>query len=108
MIYLSQRPESNRIGIALQAIAGGQFTINVDASPSTGFQWELDYYDTDFVSPVSSQYQPYSVPQMGATGSQQYIFTALKAGDTPIKLSYDNPDQPLNSSSQYYQVHILP
>jgi len=94
--------------IALQVATGGQFTINLGASPLTGFQWELDYYDPDFVSLVSSEYQPYSVPQMGATGSQQFIFEALKVGDTPIKLSYAHPDEPFNSSSKYYQVHIIP
>lgn len=94
--------------IALQAVAGGQFTINLGASPSTGYQWELDYYDPVFVSLVSSEYQPYSAPQMGSTGSQQYVFQALKVGDTTIKLSYAHPDQPVNSSSKYYQVHIIP
>jgi len=94
--------------IALQAPASGQFTINVDANPATGFQWELDYYDPDYVSLVSSEYQPYSVPQMGSTGSQQFIFKALKVGDTTIKLTYAHPDQPLNSSSKYYKVHITP
>jgi predicted secreted protein len=94
--------------IALQAVVGGQFTINLDASPATGFQWELDYYDPVFVSQVSSEYQPYSAPQMGSAGSQQYVFQALKVGDTTVKLSYANPDQPVNSSSKYYQVHIIP
>jgi len=94
--------------IALQAVVGGQFTINLDASPAIGFQWELDYYDPVFVSLVSSEYQPYSAPQMGSAGSQQYVFQALKVGDTTVKLSYANPDQPVNSSSKYYQVHIIP
>ncbi len=94
--------------IDLQAVAGGQFTINLGASPSTGFQWELDYYDPVFVSLVSSEYQPYSAPQMGSAGSQQYVFQALKVGDTTVKLSYAHPDQPANSSSKYYQVHIIP
>ena len=94
--------------IALQVARGGQFTINLDASPPTGFQWELDYYDPAFVSLVSSEYQPYTVPQMGAAGSQQFVFEALKVGDTPIKLSYAHPDEPLNSSDKYYKVHITP
>src|SRR4030042_310796 len=63
--------------IALQAVTGGQVTINLGASPSTGYQWELDDYDPDFVSLVSSEYQPYSVPQMGSTGSQPFVFTRV-------------------------------
>ena len=94
--------------IALQVDAGGQFTINLDASPSTGYQWELDYYDTDYISLVGSEYKPYSAPQMGSTGSQQFVFGALKVGDTPIKLSYARPNEPVNSSSRYYKVHIMP
>jgi predicted secreted protein len=94
--------------IALQAVTGGQFTIDLDASPATGYQWELDYYDPNYVSLVSSEYTPYSVPQMGSTGSQQFILEALKVGDTTIKLSYAHPDEPVNSSSKYYQIHIIP
>ena len=94
--------------IALQAGTGKQFTISLGASPATGFQWELDYYDPNFVGLVGSEYKPYSVPQMGSTGSQQFTFKTLKVGDTQIKLSYTHPDEPLNSSSKYYDVHITP
>jgi len=94
--------------IGLQVGKGRQFTINLDANPSTGFQWELDYYDPDFVALVGSEYESYSVPQMGSTGSQKFTFDALKVGDTKIKLSYTHPGEPLNSSSKYYDVHITP
>ena len=94
--------------IGLQVGKGRQFTINLDVNPSTGFQWELDYYDPNFVALVGSEYEPYSVPQMGSTGSQKFTFNALKVGDTSIKLSYTHPGEPLNSSSKYYDVHITP
>lgn len=94
--------------IAQQTVMGEQFTIDLDASPATGYQWELDYYDPDYVSFVSSEYQPYSVAQMGSTGSQQFTFEALKVGDTTIKLSYAHPDEPVNSFSKYYKIHIIP
>ncbi|MCJ7655949.1 MAG: protease inhibitor I42 family protein [Dehalococcoidia bacterium] len=93
---------------ALQAGVGKQFTISLDANQSTGFQWELDYYDPNFVALVGSEYKPYTVPQMGSTGSQKFIFNALKVGDTRIKLSYAHPGEPMNSSSKYYDVHIVP
>jgi predicted secreted protein len=93
---------------ALQAGIGKQFTINLDATPSTGFQWELDYYDPKFVALVGSEYKPYTVPQMGSTGSQQFTFKALKVGDTRIKLSYAHTGEPMNSSSNYYDLHITP
>jgi len=92
----------------LQAPMGKELTINLDTSPETGFQWELDYYDPDFVALVGSEYEPYDVPQMGSTGSRQFTFKALKVGDTKIKLSYTHPGEPLNSSSRYYHVHIVP
>ncbi len=94
--------------IQQQVKAGQPFTINLDASPATGFEWELDYYDPDFVSLEGSEYKPYSAPQRGATGSQQFTFKALKVGDTTIKLSYAHDNEPLNSSSKYYKVHISP
>ncbi len=91
-----------------QVIAGQPFTINLDSSPATGFQWELDYYDPDLVRSEGSEYRSYSVPQVGATGSQQFTFNALKVGDTTIKLSYIHADEPLNSLSKYYKIHIVP
>jgi predicted secreted protein len=92
--------------IALQVTSGKQFNINLDASPATGFQWELDYYDPAYINLVSSEYKLYSVPQQGSTGSQQFTFAAFKVGDTRIKLSYANPEQPVNSASRYYLVRI--
>jgi predicted secreted protein len=94
--------------IGLQVGKDRQFTISLDATPSTGFRWELDYYDPSFVALVGSEYEPYSVPQRGSTGSHKFTFNALKVGDTSIKLSYTHPDEPLNSSSNYYDVHITP
>jgi predicted secreted protein len=94
--------------VAQQVGVGKQFTISLGASPDTGFQWELDYYDLNFIALVGREYKPYTVPQAGSTGSQQFTFEAVKAGDTVIKLSYTHPDEPLNSSSKYYDVHVTP
>jgi predicted secreted protein len=94
--------------VGLQVAIGNQFTIDLDASPSTGFQWELDYCDPNFVALVRSEYKPYTVPEKGSTGSQAFTFNALKVGNTMLKLSYAHPGEPLNSSSKYYDVHIVP
>jgi len=91
-----------------QVILNQPFTINLDSSPATGFQWELDYYEPDLVSLESSEYKPYSVPQAGATGSQQFAFKALKVGDATLKFSYTHAGEPLNSTSKYYKVYIVP
>jgi hypothetical protein len=94
--------------IPQQSLVGKQFTILMDAQPSLGYNWVIDYYDTSMVSYVSSNFQAYNPPVRGSDGQQQFIFQALKVGDTRILVSNVNQKMPLESHPVFYDIHIQP
>lgn len=94
--------------VGVQGIVGDQFTILEDASPSQGYKWLVDYYDPTMVNTVSENYTVYNPPTRGSEGQQQFIFTALAAGDTRILISSVNNTVPTDTRSIYYDVHIQP
>jgi hypothetical protein len=94
--------------VGVQAIIGQQFTILEDASPSTGLTWIVEYYDPRMVSTVSNSYSVYNPPARGSEGQQQFVFTALKVGDTRILMANVDKTVPTNTHNIYYDVHIQP
>ncbi len=93
---------------SLEATLTQPFTISVEADPARAFQWQLDYFDPEYVSLVSSTFTGYNITSGATPGMQNFTFQALKVGDTRIKLSDVSVTDPLNSTSNYYDVHIIP
>jgi len=73
----------------IQVTVGEQFEISLESNPTTGYTWEKnEVYDKAMIELVKSEYRA-SRPQMaGSGGGQLYVFKALKAGDTQIKMTY--------------------
>ena len=95
--------------VDVQAIISDQFTILEDSSPSTGYTWIVDYYDSRYIMPVSNSYTAYNPqPSRGTEGQQQFIFQALQVGDTRILMSSVNKTIATDTHSIYYDVHIQP
>ena len=76
---------SATIGVTI----GEQFEIDLEGNPTTGYTWQgNEVYDKTMLDLFKKEYLP-SRPQMiGSGGAQLYLFKALKAGDTQIKMTY--------------------
>lgn len=85
----SQIKQYTEATTSIQAAAGEQFEIDLESNPTTGYSWEKnELYDKGMLEMTQSKYSP-SLPQkIGSGGVQQYIFKALKAGSTQIKMVY--------------------
>lgn len=71
----------------IQTTVGTEFEIMLESNPTTGYTWEgNESYDKDMLTLVKSTYTPSKPQLMGSGGTHQYIFKALKAGDTEITL----------------------
>ncbi|MHB8085226.1 MAG: protease inhibitor I42 family protein [Dehalococcoidia bacterium] len=91
----------------VQAVVGKQFTILEDWNNSDNYKWIADYYDSTSLKLVSNTYSTFNPPYRGVNGQEQFVFQALKAGDTKLLLSYYNVNTPIDSHSLYYTAHIL-
>ncbi|MBZ9569892.1 protease inhibitor I42 family protein [Patescibacteria group bacterium] len=85
---------------------GDEFSITLEANPTTGYQWELEF-ESDFVQLVERKYTPLSPEKVGSGGHETFNLLALKSGKTEIVFSYlrsweDKP--PIES--RFYEIII--
>jgi inhibitor of cysteine peptidase len=74
------------------------FSVVLDSNPTTGYQWDAKF-DESFIKLVSSNYMPNPQTRnnVGAGGTQNFEFSALKSGETEMTFYYarswekDNP-----------------
>jgi len=81
--------ESN-INITTESIektVGDTFTVTLDSNGTTGYAWETDY-DESFLELVSSAYIGPDTDLVGAGGSEEFVFKALRQGTTELTLNY--------------------
>ena len=85
----SSTPKVYEAGDSITVSNGDTFVIALDANPSTGYSWEADANaDVEFVK--SKQVQG-SSNAVGAPGTQQLTFKAVKAGSSTLTLNYLRP-----------------
>lgn len=88
---------AEKTDLIIQAAAGEEFTISLDANRSTGFGWQLAKpLDETIVKSVVNDYQnapknPDKEPLVGAPGKEVWTFKALKSGKTTIEFKYVRP-----------------
>jgi len=67
------------------------FSVVLEANPTTGYQWELDF-DSDYIQLVDKKYaidwQGPDLPPPGTGGHETFNFLALKPGKTELVFSY--------------------
>jgi inhibitor of cysteine peptidase len=73
--------------------AGEEFTIVLEANPTTGYQWKIvDEVDGAVVEFVRSEYKSTSDPKLvGGGGLDLWTFKAVNAGEAEVTLGYYPP-----------------
>jgi inhibitor of cysteine peptidase len=75
-------------GTSIEVAAGDKFEIALTANDTTGYTWNKnEVYDKAYLELESTQYLTNEPVRPGSPGVQQYIFKALKAGSTTIKMT---------------------
>ena len=71
--------------------AGQQFVIALGSNPTTGYSWQ-ESYDQTMLELVEKTYKEEADKGVvGAGGVEYFRFKALKAGETEITLTYEQP-----------------
>lgn len=83
---------------------GENFKLRLEAVPTAGYQWQTKYEET-YVKLVSNGFVP-SSEMMGAGGVEQYIFNAIKSGNTMIEMVYKRPWEKNAYMSKKFYVKI--
>jgi inhibitor of cysteine peptidase len=92
----SSMPKVYEAGDSISVGDGDTFAIALDANPSTGYSWEAESNaNVEFVK--SKQVQGNS-NAVGAPGTQQLTFKAVKTGSSTLTLKYLRPFDPPNTA----------
>lgn len=91
----------------IELTVGGRATIELDANPTTGYQWELATEpDTTIVAVASDEYTatPAANGMVGSGGTQRVVVQGVAVGTTTIELRYVRPwesDQPAAQTASF-------
>jgi inhibitor of cysteine peptidase len=88
----SSKPKVYEAGDSISVGNGDTFVIALDANPSTGYSWEADANTN--VEFVSSKQVPGNSNAIGAPGTQQLTFKAVKTASSTLTLNYLRPFDP--------------
>lgn len=67
---------------------GEQFSIKLETSPTTGYDWQEQVHNPDMVELLETRYELPEVPSMGGSAHAFFEFSAKEAGDTTISFNY--------------------
>jgi len=88
----------------LRTEIGKEFTIALDANPTTGYSWEASF-DQELVSLVRREHRP-SSDLIGAGGQPTFVFRPLKQGSGTIELRYRRPWEPEAVETRIFTVVV--
>jgi inhibitor of cysteine peptidase len=87
--------EQSNGGAVIMPVAA-RLIVTLSSNASTGYQWELTGLDQTILGNTDQEYQPSVDNLPGAAGTQRWVFTALRTGETALNLEYrrswDPPD----------------
>jgi predicted secreted protein len=73
---------------SIDVASGGKFEIDLAANDTTGYTWNKnEVYDKAYLELLESKYKTAEPVRPGSPGTQIYVFKALKAGATTIKMT---------------------
>ncbi len=69
-------------------IHGEKFQIVLRSMPSTGYRWQVLFFDQNILNLLSSEFVPYIPNQIGGAGVERFNFEAANKGKAKIRMVY--------------------
>ena len=97
----------------LEVQAGDQFTLTLDANPTTGYQWDLAQpLNESVLTVVNTEYVPAQTGGIivGSGGKETWTFLAVGQGTTVISLVYTRPweENTMPAVAKQFNVTVNP
>jgi len=74
----------------LKVNLGQEFTISLEANPTTGYDWELEF-DTSTLKLKEKNFESNFPATLGSSGEDNFVFLPIKTGKTEIIMLYKRP-----------------
>ena len=91
---------------------GKEFTISLEANPTTGYTWDA-HYDAHFLKLKESKFEPLapsgpeSALPLGSPGKAVFMFIPIKTGQTTINMIYQRPWEKTPAQEEAFTVIII-
>ncbi len=95
----------------LEVELGSTFTLEMDANPSTGYQWSLATpLNAGIVSLIGKEYTGPDTDMVGAPGKETWTFRAVGNGAEVISLRYSQPweQETPPAVTKVFNVNVVP
>jgi predicted secreted protein len=67
-----------------------EFTISLEANPTTGYRWEAKI-DENILELKERSFEPYTPVAVGGGGKEKFTFIPIRTGETSITMRYKRP-----------------
>ena len=90
---------------------GKEFTISLEANPTTGYTWEA-ICDAHFLKLKEKKFEPLapkgsgSALPLGSPGKAVFTFIPIKTGQTTIKMIYQRPWEKTPTQEEVFTIII--
>lgn len=87
--------------------SGSFFTIEMEATPSTGYTWSFNVTNSEIVQYIKDEYiPPKDTENVDAPGLHRFVFRAMSDGETSIKMRYEKSFANSKEPAQYRDFNI--
>jgi predicted secreted protein len=88
------------LGAGITVVQGQNFTIQLQANPSTGYVWQPTY-DNSSITYINQAYIASSIPAPGAPGADVFTFQGTQTGTSTMMFNYISPANQTTNSVNY-------
>ena len=89
----------------IKVAQGGEFTIALEANPTTGYDWEYAS-PCSWIQLLDKSYQPNTPGLMGGGGTDIFRFEAQGKGTAQITFTYKRSWEPTYSEQKTFTVEV--
>ena len=100
-IYLTMEDDGSTISINV----GDKINITLEETPSTGYLWNITQFNESILNLTKESTWGFS-DIIGASINHTWILTAIKHGETTLKISYYRPWEGSENATMNFTIHI--
>jgi predicted secreted protein len=89
-----------------RASPGDHVVIRLAETPTSGFRWELDEYDSEALQPAGDEFAPASDDRMGGGGTREFRFVVAGVASSDVSLSLRRAWETGTAAAQHFRTTI--
>jgi inhibitor of cysteine peptidase len=86
--------------------SGQILTVRLEANATTGYRWSVLSGTGECLGLTSDNYRESQSSAVGRGGTAVFVFTAMQAGTTELKLGYSRPFEPHAPPARTYSLRV--